>query len=53
MNALLREIQREIIDRSTMVTVAQQKDPMKRARDARLTKKPWRRGVLDPGPPGG
>ena len=35
-NALLREIQGEIIDRSTMVTVAQQKDPMKRARDARL-----------------
>ena len=35
-NALLREIQGEIIDRPTMVTVAQQKDPMKRARDARL-----------------
>ena len=35
-NALLREIQGEIITRPTMVTVAQQKDPMKRARDARL-----------------
>ena len=35
-NALLREVQREIIDRPTMVTVAQQKDPMKRVRDARL-----------------
>ena len=35
-NALLREIQREIIDRATMVTVARQKDPMKRVRDARL-----------------
>ena len=34
MNALLREIQREIINRPTMVTVAQQKDPTKRARDA-------------------
>ena len=37
-NALLREIQCEIIDRPTMVTVAQQKDPMKRVRDARLPK---------------
>ena len=36
MNALLREIQGKIIDRPTMATVAQQKDPMKRARDARL-----------------
>lgn len=35
-NALLREIQCEMIDRPTMVTVAQQKDPMKRVRDARL-----------------
>ncbi len=35
-NALLREIQCEIINRQTLVTVAQQRDPMKRARDARL-----------------
>ncbi len=45
-NALLREIQREIIDRSTMVTVAQQKDPMKRARDARLAKNLGGEGFL-------
>lgn len=45
-NALLREIQGEIIDRSTMATVAQQKDPMKRARDARLPANLGREGFL-------
>ena len=45
-NALLREIQGEIIDRLTMATVAQQKDPMKRARDARLVKNLGGEGFL-------
>lgn len=44
--ALLREIQGEIIDRPTMATVAQQKDPMKRARDARLAKNLGGEGFL-------
>ena len=35
-NALLREIQEQTITRPTMLTVAQQKDPLKRVRDARL-----------------
>ena len=35
-NALLREIQGKIVTRPTMLTVAQQKDPLKRVRDARL-----------------
>ena len=46
MNALLREIQCQIIDRQTMVTVAQQKDPMKRARDARLPQNLGGKGFL-------
>ena len=46
MNALLREIQCEIINRPTLVTVAQQKDPMKRARDARLPEHLGREGFL-------
>ncbi len=45
-NALLREIQCQIIDRQTMVTVAQQKDPMKRARDARLPQNLGGKGFL-------
>lgn len=36
MNALLREVQGTIIPRSTVLTVAQQDDAMKRPRDARL-----------------
>ena len=46
MNALLREIQREIITRSTMVTVAQHKDPMKRDRDAGLPQHLGGKGFL-------
>ena len=35
-NALFREVERKLITRSTILTVAPQADPMKRVRDARL-----------------
>ena len=36
-NALFREVERKLITRSTILTVAPQADPMKRVRDARLS----------------
>ena len=45
-NALLREVQGAIITRSTVLTVAQQDDAMKRARDARLPRHLGNEGLL-------
>lgn len=45
-NALLREVQGKIITRSTVLTVAQQDDAMKRARDARLPAHLGSEGIL-------
>lgn len=45
-NALFREVQRQLVTRATVMTVAQQDDSMKRARDARLPKQLGGEGFL-------
>ena len=45
-SSLFREIQRKIITRATVLTVAQQDDAMKRARDARLPEHLGNEGIL-------
>lgn len=45
-NALFASVQQRIINRGTILTVAQQDDGMKRARDARLPQHLGRRGIL-------
>lgn len=45
-NMLFRRVQQRIINRATVLTVAQQDDAMKRARDARLPRHLGREGIL-------
>lgn len=45
-NQLFREVQGQIVTRRTVQTVAQQDDPMKRARDARLHKHLGKEGIM-------
>lgn len=45
-NMLFRLVQRRIINRASVLTVAQQQDSMKRARDARLPRNLGKEGIL-------
>jgi hypothetical protein len=45
-NMLFRLVQQRLVNRASVVTVAQQKDSMKRARDARLAKNLGKEGVV-------
>lgn len=45
-NSLFREVQGKLVTRANVLTAAQQDDPMKRARDARLPKHLGREGFL-------
>jgi hypothetical protein len=45
-NMLFRLVQQRLVNRASVETVARQKDPMKRARDARLERHLGREGIL-------